>query len=107
MTTLHHQIDACVRVRNLPGLFELTLSPDAAVRTEAYRALGRFKGETSVISCLLAGIYDTDREARIAAINAIANVGTAGIYGRIRSRMRHESDNETREALRTALDSLK
>ena len=107
MTNMQSQIEYYMRTRNLPGLFELTLSSETEVRAQAYEALGHFKGETSVISCLLSGIYDPDPQAKLAAIHAIANVGTAGIYERVRSRMRHESDTETRKALQTALDSLK
>ena len=56
-------------------LFEHTLSEDPKIRAAAYRALGNFEPEMSVISCLLNGLEDTDPHARRAAGASLIKFG--------------------------------
>lgn len=56
-------------------LFQHTLSEDPKIRTAAYRALGNFEPEMSVISCLLNGLDDNDPNVRRAAGSSLIKFG--------------------------------
>jgi HEAT repeat protein len=56
-------------------LFEHTLSDDPKIRSAAYKALGNFEPEMSVISCLLNGLDDNDPQARRSAGASLIKFG--------------------------------
>ena len=59
----------------LPKLFEYTLSDDPKLRSAAYRALGNFPKEDSIISCLMTGLEDEDTGVRKTAAYTLLSMG--------------------------------
>lgn len=56
-------------------LFEHSLSEDPQVRAAAYRALGTFEPEDSIVSCLLNGIDDENSTVRREAGKVLIRFG--------------------------------
>ena len=59
----------------LSKLFEYTLSDDPLLRSAAYRALGNYPKEDSIISCLLNGLEDEDPGVRKTASYTLLSFG--------------------------------